>query len=69
MIQPALFTSRTPPATTPAKPPLAFNRIPAHIPIDPDAVPFLKWAGGKRQLQVGAGDLQAPWCGLLRGGS
>lgn len=50
MIQPHLFATRSPPSQTPAKPPLQFDRIPAHIPVDPNAAPFLKWAGGKRQI-------------------
>lgn len=51
MTQPALFASRAPPVTTPAKPPLQFDRRPAHVPVDSAAAPFLKWAGGKRQIQ------------------
>jgi len=51
VIQPHLFATRSPPSTTPAKPPLQFDRCPAHVPVDPAAAPFLQWAGGKRQIQ------------------
>jgi DNA adenine methylase len=46
--QPLLFAPR--PAPPPAVQKLHLDRRPAHLPADDNALPFIKWAGGKRQI-------------------